>query len=235
MAEWLVRLIGHDLDLAALTREFSENTLAVIKDEHGFWLRSSEFTALAEANDVLVRARAFLAIINGAGKVFLSGYQAVEASNVVQIGDDGLRRNFVFLEASIKSRSSVSAEVTLSGGTPAPQPAPPKDTTFAAIVAQAEVYVRRALAFFDRDHSWVNLYKVYELIRADVGGEMFIKGWTTKGEANRFTQTANSAGAVGDDARHAVEDTQPPKKPMALSEAEQFVRSLLAAWIRSKR
>jgi hypothetical protein len=69
---------------------------------------------------------------------------------------------------------------------------------------------------------------------ADVGGDMVTKGWTTKAEAGRFTQTTNSVGASGDEARHAAEHTPPPK-PMSLKDAEQFIKALLADLIRSKK
>jgi len=235
MAEWLVRLTGHDLDLEALAREYSTSGISIIKDEHGYWLKSSEFASLNDAEKILTLANELLPIISGAGKVFLAGFQPLGTGHVVQISDDGVRHNFVFVTATVSSRASVSRQVTLASGIPAPQPQPPQDVEFASTVAQSEERVKKALIFFDRQHTWVNLYKVYELIRADVGDDMAAKGWTTKAEAGRFTQTANSVGAVGDEARHAVEHTQPPKKPMSLKEAEQFVRLLLANWIRSKR
>lgn len=70
-----------------------------------------------------------------------------------------------------------------------------------------------------------NKHKVYELIRADVGGEMFSKGWMTKAETSRFTRTADSVGGAGDEARHAVERTQPPPKPMLLQRLNSLFES----------
>jgi len=46
-------------------------------------------------------------------------------------------------------------------------------------------------------------YKILEIIELDVGGSIYQEGWTNKSEATRFTQTANSAEALGDAARHA--------------------------------
>ena len=40
---------------------------------------------------------------------------------------------------------------------------------------------------------WIDLYKVFEIIRASVGGgpALIATGWTTKPEASRFTLSAN--------------------------------------------
>src|SRR5947207_2197556 len=100
MAEWRVKLIGHDLDLEALAREFSASGLGIIKDEQGYWLKSSEFVSLNDGEQIRTLANELLPIINGSGKVFLAGFQPVEAGHVVQIDDDGIRHNFVSFTAS---------------------------------------------------------------------------------------------------------------------------------------
>jgi hypothetical protein len=49
-----------------------------------------------------------------------------------------------------------------------------------------------------------------------------------------FRRTANSFEAVGLDARHGVEQNQPPSTPMDLSEARSLITTLVHAWLRSK-
>ena len=63
---------------------------------------------------------------------------------------------------------------------------------------------------------------------------MFENGWATKKKISLFTQTANTGGAMGDDARHAREDPAPPPVPMLLSEAETLIKRVVMRWLRSK-
>jgi len=77
-------------------------------------------------------------------------------------------------------------------------------------------------------------YKILEIIELDVGGSIYQEGWTNKSEATRFTQTANSAEALGDAARHAKKHVAAQPKPMAIQEAQRFIRLLLEKWIDSK-
>jgi hypothetical protein len=49
-----------------------------------------------------------------------------------------------------------------------------------------------------------------------------------------FKHMANSPGALGLNARHGPETTQPPSKPMNISEARLLINSITYAWLRSK-
>lgn len=95
--------------------------------------------------------------------------------------------------------------------------------------AQHERDVADALRFF-AVRSWVNLYKVYELIR-DGAGDVVKRGWATKGELSRFTQTAQSRDSIGDAARHASKKFKAHATPMSLTEATDLVKSLLLNWL----
>jgi len=50
-------------------------------------------------------------------------------------------------------------------------------------------------------------------------------------EVERFRRTANTRSAVGDAARHAKLGVPPPSNPMALEEADDYVRGLLGRWV----
>jgi hypothetical protein len=80
--------------------------------------------------------------------------------------------------------------------------------------------------------NWINLYKVYEIVKKDAGKKK-IEEWT-KNKISQFTHTANSQSAIGDDARHGVDRNDPPKEPMSISEAEALIRNLLQKWLQWK-
>ncbi len=78
-------------------------------------------------------------------------------------------------------------------------------------------------------HDWVNMYKIFELLRKKLGGDnKLIKALsTTKAQKDRFTRTANNPEASGDLARHAVSDQSPPSDPMTLEEGRGYLKTLL--------
>jgi len=91
-------------------------------------------------------------------------------------------------------------------------------------LAQREPSVRQGPRLFGVPTEPLNLFRVCEMIRADVGGEAQIvqRRFATKKQINRFTNSLDNPALIGDKARHAVRKTQPPKKPMSLPEAQAF-------------
>lgn len=57
--------------------------------------------------------------------------------------------------------------------------------------------------------SWSELYLIFELVEANVGGRMFADGWIGRTEANLFTRTANSYTALGMAGRHGKDRGDP--------------------------
>jgi len=95
--------------------------------------------------------------------------------------------------------------------------------------------VRQALNYWVSDHrSWINLYKILEVIESDVGGDIYANNWVSKSAVNRFSQTANSYGAIGNEARHANNIVPSPINPMKIKEACNLIKALLENWIDSK-
>jgi hypothetical protein len=86
------------------------------------------------------------------------------------------------------------------------------------------------------DPQWSDLYRIYEIIEASMGGEDGIaqRGWMTKSDMERFRRTANHPAAAGDTARHGVSDCQPPAKPMPVRSAQTFIRNLGIRWIEDR-
>lgn len=233
MTEWRANLKGQAADLYELLALFRSPDLNIVQDEQGYWLRSSTFTALTEAEDVLRQAREVIQYVNGAAKVYLPSYQPVEVGGIMRIDDQGRKHQYIFA-SSLVSRSVVGRPTLSIDGVPASLP-PSSEPELASLYAQKDERAAKALRIFSREHTWDNLYRVFEVVQSDVGDMMFDLAWVSKKEVVRFKRTANSAGALGDEARHGVEYTQPPTNPMNRTEAVEFVRELLATWLRSKK
>ncbi|MDX3185550.1 hypothetical protein ABT358_22150 [Streptomyces sp. NPDC000341] len=103
-------------------------------------------------------------------------------------------------------------------------------------LASSNVDVAETLEILGRSSvslTWVDLYKVYEIVRGNVGGDKQLKAtqWVSSGDLSAFTASANRPDVSGSEARHArATGTGLPKRTMTLAEGEAFVRSLVLAW-----
>ena len=233
--EWLVRLKGHQFDLEELAGHFTSATRNVGKDEDGYYyLRSESLNQMTDSQDVHERALKLIESINGAASYHVgSSYRPVEFDGLTQIDETGQRHNFVFLSGVIEARSHFFGNLTVSRAGEAINvpPARSQAETLADLADQNEK-VADALRFYQRG-DWINLYKAWEVV-CDAAGDMrqVIKnGWAAEPDRGRFTGTAQSRAELGDEARHAAEKYKAPENPMTLNEAQDFVRSVIRAWV----
>ena len=234
MPNWLVRLKGEKFDLEDFPSLLRSPEHTVIEENSSYYLKSSDFDSLSSADEVRERAIAIIDMLNGAMKLHIHNFRGVFEDGVTIIKEDGSRHHSVYLGGTIAARVKASATVTTSNGTQqiAPQPS---DVESWLSLAKGDKAVADALHFF-RENTWISLYKVYEIIRDDVGKNDVIigNGWVTRKELSRFNYTAQSRAALGDAARHAAKKFQPPPKPMPFHEADSLIRGVLLSWFRSK-
>jgi hypothetical protein len=228
MSEWLVQLTGEEVELETVTRLFNLPELRIIKEDRDYFLQSEDFRPLSDARDVYKCAQKMLPFINGAARLHSVGFKQIAIDVIVQLNEDGTRSSTGFLTATIEVRSSVE----LNTRTSPTQPTSVEEWVTLANTDQKAAKTLRLLG--TREQSWAELYKLYEIVHSDVGNKVFENGWATRNKIKLFTHTANSAGAVGDDARHAKEDSAPPPSPMPLLEAQTLIRRLVMRWLRSK-
>ena len=104
-------------------------------------------------------------------------------------------------------------------------------------LAMRDSKVHRALQFFTvTPASPESLWKVYEVIRDDVGAKASVIsiGWATEDQIDSF-RSVHYPSALGDKARHGVEPSRPaPRNPMSLAEAQAFITHLFEQWLASK-
>jgi len=237
MGKWLIRLKGEEFDLEDLPALLHFPELAVVEENGFYYLQSSEFELLTSADEVREQGIALIEILNGAAKLHRDNFQDVSEDGVIRVEDDGGRSHYVYLEGSLTIRSKVrpNLTVTTTNGIEKKDDRPTTIETWIGI-AREDKLVADALHFFREDTPF-NLYKVYEIIRDDVGGEhaMVKKGWVSKPELSRFTQTVQSRNVLGDHARHASEKYKPSAQPMSLSEAKLLIRGILLNWMQTKK
>ena len=237
MPEWLVRLKGDKSDLGYLPSLLRSAGHAIIEENGVYYLKSSDFDSLDSADAARERGIAIIKMLNGAMRLCVRSFAGVGEDGVTVIEEDGRRRHFVYGSVSMQGRSRLRADATVlaSDGAEQIEQALPSNLESWLSLANTDWAVADALHFF-RENTWVSLYKVYEIIRKDAGGEpaMVRNGWAATEELNRFRQTAQSRAALGDFARHALRELRPPSQPMTIQEAESLLREVMLNWLSSK-
>lgn len=243
MTPWMVELSGDLFEMEELLRLTSTLKLTIVeeKDPKGrsqYYMRSEEFDPNANASEIRDQGIEFVNVINGIGQLQIADWHNVRLIGVAKEESIGARTQYIFPEP-VKTRARVSANPTIikADGTIV-RPRRPSRLEGDLSLAHDDTAVHKALRIIgSRVHNWVNLYVIYEIVSADVGGKIVIanRGWATQNQIEIFKRTANSVTAVGDESRHGQERYQPPPNPMALSEAQSFIYQLLRAWISAKK
>lgn len=238
MAEWLVEIRGDVLDLAELQNLFNAPMLNVIKVGDTHFIRSTDFLELTSEDEVRERGLALIDSLNGMARLCIGAFREISEAGVAARDERGNLRTFKFIGFdAILTQPRSSIHPVLSDGTTGPAFSPFQESVPKWItLARQQKAVTDAFHFF-RENSWFSLYKVYEIIRDDVGSHNLLekKRWAPDGDLNRFTGTAQSRAELGDLARHASHKYNPPKNPMTLAEATHLVKQLLLGWLASKK
>lgn len=234
--EWEVQIDGDALDLKELTKSLVDDELRVFDRKGQYFLQSNRFEELINSDEVAALAADILKVLTGAVRLSLGGKTPLHVANIARLRPDGGRDIFVTVSETIHARVSLGLAITRADGT--------KEFIHAANsvpgwlkLGLIDANVAKALRLFGTDeHNWASLYRLYEVIEEGVGGldKIVNNGWATKSFIKRFKHTANSPGAVGDEARHGKESTTSPPDPMVISEARAFVELILHNWLRSK-
>ena len=234
--EWMVCIKGDDFDLQELSKSLTSPELCLISEDNEYYLKSTNFNQLKSTDEVRHKAEEILSLINGASKLVLGTRKPLTMGVALKIKDDGGREGFVFVSETLTLRETFGVVKILQDGTiqEVHQADPIPDWIK---VAQGDENVAKVLRLLGNvGYDWVNLYRIYEVMEEDVGGISKItqEGWATETAIRRFKHTGNSVGAIGDEARHGIETTQPPKNPMTFSEAKSLIETIVHNWLRSK-
>jgi len=234
--EWEVDIIGDPTDLQMLSEAMGDSDISILERDGAFVLRSTEFDSLQDANAIRTRAQEIVISLSGLSRVLLDTHRPIKVGSVMMLRDDGTKNVFIQVEPiSVRARMRANLSITRADGTVEHHsPADPLRNQME--VAGQDPAVAKALRLRNADVlSWVDLYRIYEVVEGDVGRSHIVaSGWVKDSEISRFKHTANSVAASGDQARHGKESTQPPKNPMSLSQAKTLIDGLLKAWITSK-
>ncbi|MDP2200808.1 MAG: hypothetical protein Q8K07_02225 [Methylicorpusculum sp.] len=240
LPKWQIQIQGWPSDLEHLALHFTMPPIRVARDEQngGFIYESSAFSDCATSQEVLHVAEQELAVLSGVFKTARGAHEPFRSGAVYRQNEAGGRDVFAHIREGLQVRceaGEVTMTITDSQGNVVNKPNPPPRTRLLAQLASSDVAVAKVMRLcVDKDsESWVGLYRIYEVVEADVGGQKAFAshGWGSINDLKRFKHSANSVTVAGDAARHGKESEQPPKQPMSLDEAAALIGYLVQAWL----
>jgi len=228
----MVMVGGDPWDLEALEKEFDAgDDPRLIVDRDDRFLQSAEVQGIDDEADAEAKARELIAMINGAMRIqHGSSFEPVRFAGLVTFKSSGGRDYYDRGVVNLRIRVRGDDEHRDARGNLVPPPPSPVPAWVGHRSDPAVAAVLRILGRSELD--WYDLYKVYESVQHDAGAR--VKQWAGAAEIERFTHTANNAGALGDAARHADQGWQEPAKPMTHTEATVLVQSLARQWLETK-
>lgn len=236
------KLEGHAFDLDALVELFRVGEPKVGKEDDGYYLTSSDLDGLMDDGGRLFEAATrLLQRVTGVARMLDSSFRPVTLPGTF-VEDDGTgtgRRHHVVQADTAVARSKACAVIVSTGdeqslASEPPPPPPPEGPPYIQL-ASSHPDVAEALEILGKPSvslNWVDLYKLYEIVRDRVGNEQSLKAkkWVPNGELSAFKASANRPDVSGSGARHARMGGGPPKLTMTLAEGETFIRRLVVAW-----
>jgi len=228
LGKWAVGLVGGSWELAEIAPHFTAE-IRVRRNTDGWELTATRFDEADEATVVRTLAGEMLALINGVARIRLDRPDPITLGNVRRYHEDGGWDAFVFPEPAHAKARMGTPTIMINGVTVSPRSWEP-DIELAA----RDIRVLAVLAFLGRVPTWHSLYAAFDTVAEDprTGRGDGVKRWS--GLSNRrlgnFTNTANSFGAVGADARHGP-GYAAPRRPMTLEAGEDLVGHIVERWL----
>jgi len=216
--KWLVLLEDvekWDFDnLSNLLRSSDEFTLII--ENSKYYLTSSHWESLTDTSDVYLKATKLLQDISAVAMIHFTGFPLLKPDIICEVDEEGKRHRRFALSATIRLPPA-SFSIKLEGGQDI---IPNLEFVSWTKLAEEDEIVKNVFRQITKfEHNWINLYKVYEIVKKDAGKKNKIdriEQWIIKDKIRQFKHTANSQSAIGDDARHGVDPNDTPKEPMSL-------------------
>lgn len=229
------RLEGDVFDLDALVELFAEGEPRVSKESDGYYLASAQLDGLIDDGGRLVATGSLLLRhISGVARALDSSFRPVTLSGQFTdtIGEG--KRHHIVAADTIEVRCKAMAIGVVTGDSQPAQLAPPPGPALLRLV-QDHPDVAEVLDILGQPSvslSWIDLWKVFEIVRHNVGGgeALAARAWASRTGAEAFKQSANHPSISGPGARHARRPGIPSGQTMTLAEGEQFIRKLVVAW-----
>ena len=247
---WQVAISKFNGDRRLLRDVLAGLSAGLVEEDGHLFLTSAAFEALDESGAVRERATPIESAINGASYGDLADrLRLTLGSLVVEQKADGPRREHHVIRVDVVEMRNTCHAVGVVEGASATLPEDERKRIEAELREREyqrslRVALSRAKSAYQDDQARKvqqllrggldvpTLWHIFELIQDDMGGA--VKGLAPVNQLERFERSMNHPAALGDQARHAVSNKEPPPNPMRLEEARQFIQNLAARWMEHK-
>jgi hypothetical protein len=227
---WRVRLNGAAPDLDRLRRELATGDVVVREDDQGTYLQATIFESFTDGDQVVPVAEALIVRINGIFSLG-GGYQQVSFSGRVERDKSA----WVYVSDAVRLVDVVlTAEGVVTGadGVVMSNSGPSQSMRQLQVAddhpAVAEAY--RILGL-EPSPSWIEFYKVYEVLCEACGGSdagLSRQTGVSERRIKKLKMTSNHQLLSGDEARHAaMKGTPSPKGGITKDEGRAIVNDLI--------
>jgi hypothetical protein len=233
--EWIVYLTGDKNDLQILSEDLKNPEFTIEKEDASYILKSQCFTSLTTDHDVREKTNEFLTILNAGIKLDLNAYEKITISHTMQLHPDGTKTGCVQCGCACVIARPLPVIVEING-----KRVPENRANFTSALinlAKSDEMVAKVSKYLNQDFNlWVNLYKIYEVMEKDGFPPLQPKQKNSiyGKKASLFRRTANNPSSSGLNSRHANDDS-PPENPMSLPEAQEFIKTLIHEWLKTKQ
>ena len=229
--EWLIEITSDtNLDMDAFRKAIQLSGIETLAQQGRTFVRTERVQHLAHPGEVKKVGEELLEVLNGIVGVECPHYTGVKLKGLIRVFQDGTSQGIVDAPFSVlglhevrKLREYIETATSQAKAMDG--------------LAYSDENVREALRVFSlRDDPFMNLYKVFEIVRDDVGGVDAIAHHfgISKAKIKHFTGTANHSESIGRQSRHARSKGTPVKLPMSSGDARELIRSMMQGWITSK-
>lgn len=246
---WLVEVRDIVADERLFTDLLSRLNLTLHQEDSKTYLTGDEFERLSTSAEVWEQAKRLRDVVTEVNNGIPGANISFKLGDIQEQREDGSQGTYVLLTpTSIVSTTAVGVcgvtvipmreiteeeRVRLEAERKEHEYQEKFDLISSRVVsAYQDKRARKVQHFLEQDLTAGSMYKIYELIRDDLGEKLNSlasdKQWT------RFTRSVNHQEVFGDDARHATLKAEPPTNPMSLGEAQDFIKKVSDLWFKQK-
>ncbi len=225
-------LQGDAITLQSLVRLLPEGDIRVVRDGDRYYLSSPQIDSPPAGERFYDAAYRLVDYVNGLSKVHEPMSRPVTLDG--HFGDGDRQHVVVRVSAAAAYAWVPTPKITIGDAEASPPPSPGPQHARVALTNPRVQTVLSIIAQSDQ-LGWVDLYKVYELIKDEVPNQVLaMDGRITRTMIRRFTGSANHPGDQGQylpEVRHAVGQGPGTQKRLSLPAARRFVRDWVMLWL----
>lgn len=223
--EWLLEIEGEINVLEKLVNtDFKGIFLFLNLDEH-FFIKSNEFDNCENLEDVLKKGEEIVKLINGVAEI--NPNLDNKKIRILGVREKNENKNYrqECLEASLIVQTDLNSVQNLNNSI----------LNWVELSEKCE-NVKAVFKLLNyKLNSYVNMYRIYEIIKNDLGKNYLDILKIQPSDIDRFTASANRPDISGELARHGYLKGEPPKKnPMNINQAYNFIYNMIYNWIHYK-